>query len=205
MESIERELEAAGSVRAITAFALCCGERVLPLCRLGVDDLLFGRLQTFLDGSWARFSEQPTDGWNMQVGAGREILDSLEDADFGQNHIAVFDAMTVLGHSVYCVGQSSLAGVQSEAKLSVRGMFRLLQGVYSEQYGMFHGWRDHESVRRELAWQTRDLRLLHGNSDPRVIEIVRGRAVREAQLLVDGVVNRDWSTSLPSEGWPTLF
>ncbi|MFJ8582612.1 hypothetical protein [Micromonospora sp. NPDC093277] len=190
---------------AIVAFALCCGERALPICRIGVDDRVFGSFREDLDRSWAIGPELLADGSNVLVGAGGRILGELEDADFGSSHNAVFDAITVLGHAVWCAGESSIDERRTEAKLSAKGMLRLLQGVYSSQHGMFDGWRDHESVRRELESQMRDLRTLLGGTDASAIMIARQRAAMEGQLLVDGVVDRNWSTSLPSEDWPTLF
>lgn len=187
------------------ALAASCAERALPLCRLGMDASSVGSLEQSLQSAWAEIADAPPGRTNSLIDAGMGILDRLVDADFGEHHVAIFDAVTVVGHSVWCAGEREINACNRETILSSRAMFRLLQGVYHDQAGTFQGWSGHDSVTRERERQLRDLTALADAGPGRVVEVVRERAKREGPLLVDGVVNRKWTDTLPPEGHPSLF
>ncbi|WP_127502756.1 hypothetical protein [Actinoplanes solisilvae] len=203
MQGIQQEIEGRDSVRAVVVFALCCGERSLPVCRLGVSDPAW--LRACLDRSWAALADGSKVDLQELSSVGSDIRDSLEDADYGRYHMAVFDAITVIGHAVSCAGQATPGISREEAKMASAGMLRMLQGVHFEQYGRFDGWQLHESVSRELAWQKQDLALSSAETGARSVEATRIRASRQGQMLVDGVVSGEWSGFVPPDDWPTLF
>jgi hypothetical protein len=191
---------------AVATFACSCAERTVRLWEQAPGQDVAQVVRAAMELAWTELRAEETSVVALH-GAADEIPGKLgEDADFGPHHSVFFDSIVAVAHAATAVAYAQSGGdIAGEGRLAAKACVTLLEGVYKEQKGTYTGFGEHESVAREREWQRRDIADLSGGVDPELIEKIRVRALRESSLVVAGVVDGDWSMTLPHEDWPTLF
>lgn len=192
----------------VAVFACCCAERTAGLLNTSTDPVIPALGRQVLDLSWRALDRQNEVSPQSQILIDRLLGQLGEDSNFGPNHSIIFDAILCVGYAGMSVAAraGSSKSTLSEAILAARSEISLIKVSYFERHGTYSGADSHESLRRGRSWQARDASELEGaRISAAKVDLMRLRARKESVLTLAGVIDGDWSQTLPDDEWPTLF